>query len=462
MKKLILTLALLVVCVSVRATDVLKLSLEQATELALNENRTIKIAEKEIQRVDYARKQVQGGLFPSLSGSAQYTRAIRKQEMLLNMGGGDGGEINTGDPMIDAIANAIMDAIMGGFGGGGPMEVGSDNTITFGLTASLPLIAPGLWKSIKLSKTDMDIALEKSRSSKLALTNEVKKAYIQALLAQESLSVLMQSMQLAEQNLENIRNMYNQGLVAEFDLIRAEVQVRNMKPMLMMAADGVALSLMMVRVLLSVPEEVALVLTDKLASFEEAILADEVPVVTNLDRNSDLVQLDLNLQKMSQQQQLIRTQSMPTLAAFANFQYMAMGDDGQKLHWSPPFMVGLSLNVPIFSGLSRVRQSQQMKIGIEQMEIQRDLFKDNLNVQARNTINQMTRTKEQIASNKESVRLAERGVEISQVRYKTGMGTILEMNDSDLALVQARMNYYQSLSDYLIAKSALQTLLGNE
>jgi outer membrane protein TolC len=74
----------------------------------------------------------------------------------------------------------------------------------------------------------------------------------------------------------------------------------------------------------------------------------------------------------------------------------------------------------------------------------------------------MTRTKEQIASNKESVRLAERGVEISQVRYKTGVGTILEMNDSDFALVQARMNYYQSLSDYLIAKSALQTLLGHD
>ncbi|MDR0437419.1 MAG: TolC family protein [Bacteroidales bacterium] len=460
MKKILLTMSLLAVCVSVRATDVLKLSLDQATELALNENRTIKIAEKEIQRVDYARKQVQGGLFPSLSGSANYTRAIRKQEMMLNLGGG-GGEVNTGDPFIDEIVNALMGALFGGMSDG-PMPVGSDNTLTFGLTASLPLIAPGLWKSIQMSKTDMDIALEKSRSSRLTLTNEVKKAYIQALLAQESYKVLLQSWQLAEQNLENIRNMYNQGLVAEFDLIRADVQVRNMKPTLMMAGDGVALSLMMVRVLLSLPEEVALVLTDNLASFEDMILADEVPVIVSLDRNSDLVQLDLNLRKMNQQQDLIRTQSMPTLAAFANFSYTGMGDDGQKMYFSPPFMVGVQLNVPIFNGLSRVRQSQQMKIGIEQMEIQKDFFKDNLNVQARNTINQMTRTKEQIASNKESVRLAERGVEISQVRYKTGMGTILEMNDSDLALVQARMNYYQSLSDYLIAKSALHTLLGND
>ena len=139
MKKLFFTLVLLAACVSVRATNVLTLTLDQAIELALNENRTIKIAEKEIQRVDYARRQIQGGLFPSLSGSAQYTRAIRKQEMLLNMGGGE--MSSTGDPMVDA----ILEAIMSGFGGGGPMEVGSDNTIVFGLTASLPLIAPGLW-----------------------------------------------------------------------------------------------------------------------------------------------------------------------------------------------------------------------------------------------------------------------------------------------------------------------------
>jgi len=462
MKKLFLTLTILAVCVSVRATNVLNLSLEQAIELALNENRTIKIAEKEIQRVDYARRQVQGGFFPSLSGSAQYSRAIRKQEMLLNMGGGETESVSTGDPGMDVIINAILDAIMGGFGGGGPMEVGSDNTFVFGLTATLPLIAPGLWRSVQMSRTDMDIAVERSRSSRLALINEVRRAYIQALLAQESFKVLQQSLQLADQNLENIRNMHNQGLVAEFDLIRAEVQVRNMKPTLMMAGDGVMLSLMMVRVLLSIPDEVALVLTDDLASFEARILADEVPVIANLDQNTDLVQLDLNLRKMEQQHQLIRTQNMPTLAAFANFQYMAMGDDGTALHWSPPFMAGFQLSVPIFSGFSRVRQSQQMRIGIEQMEIQRDFVRDNLNIQARNLINQMTRAKAQIASNKESVRLAERGVEISQVRYKTGMGTVLEMNDSDLALVQARMNYYQSLSDYLIAQSALKTLLGTE
>jgi outer membrane protein TolC len=458
MKKLFLTLTLLTVCVGIRAQEVLKLNLDQAIELALNENRTIKIAEMEIQRVDYARQQSMSGLFPSISGSAQYSRAVRKQEMMLNMGGGDGFDFSTLPPPLDE----VMAAMFGGMMGGGAMEVGSDNTLTFGLSASLPLFAPGLWKSIKMSKTDVDIALEKSRSSKLALVNEVKKAYFQAILAQESFGVLLQSLKSAEENLENIRNMHNQGLVAEFDLIRADVNVRNMKPTLIAARDGVALSLMLVKVLLSVPEDVDLVLTDKLASFENTVLTDEIPAIANLERNTDLLQLELNLQKMQQQQKLLTTQSMPTLAAFANLQYMGMGDDGQKLYFSPPFTVGFSLNVPIFNGLSRVRQSQQMKVGIQQMELQKDFFRDNLNVQARNMINQMARTKEQIASNKESVRLAERGVEISQVRYRTGVGTILEMNDSDLALVQARMNYYQSLSDYMTAKADLEKLLGEE
>ena len=468
MKKLFLTLTLFAVCTGVSAAEVLRLNLEQAIDLALNQNRTIKIAEKEIQRVDYARQQIRGGLLPSVTGSAQYTRAIQKQEMLLNMGGGGGIDLSGFDELNNilpglgtGLANAFGQ-MFGGMMGGGPMQVGSDNTLTFGVTASLPLIAPGLWRSIQISRTDVDIALEKSRSSRLAMVNEVKKAYYQALLAQQSYQVLQQSMNSAKESLENVRNMHNQGLVSEFDLIRADVQVRNMNPMLVMARDGVTLSSLLVKVLLSIPNEVSLELTDNLASFEQSILASEVPRVANLNRNTDLMQLDLNLQKMEQQHQLIRTQNMPTLAAFANYQYMGMGDDGVKMHFSSPFMVGFQMNVPIFSGLSRVRQSQQMRIGIEQVELQRDFFKDNLNVQAQNIINQMTRTKEQIASNKESVRLAERGVEISQVRYRTGVGTLLEKNDADLALVQARMNYYQSLSEYLIAKSNLEHLLGND
>ncbi|MDR1951741.1 MAG: TolC family protein [Bacteroidales bacterium] len=458
MKTNFLTLILLAVCVNIHATDLLKLNLEQAIELALSESRTIKIAEKEIERADHARHQMQEALFPSLNGSAQYSRAVRKQEMMLNMGGGEAPDFSAMPPPL----GDIFEQMFGGMMGGGAMKVGSDNTLTFGLTASLPLIAPGLWKSIQMSRTDLDMALERSRASKLALVNEVKKAYYQALLARESYEVLQQSMKLAAQNLENVRNMFKQGMVAEYDLIRSDVYVRNMAPTLVMARDGVALSVMMVKVLLSIPAEVNVELTDNLALFENAVLTDKIPTVANLNRNTDLLQLDLSLQKMKQQHQLIRTQAMPTLAAFANYQYMGMGDDGVKMYFSQPFMAGFSLNVPIFNGLSRYRQSQQIKVGIEQLELQKDYFEDNLNVQARNTINQMARAKEQIASNKESVRLAEKGVEISQIRYKTGMGTILEMNDSDLALVQARMNYYQSLSDYLVAKSNLENLLGNE
>jgi len=235
-----------------------------------------------------------------------------------------------------------------------------------------------------------------------------------------------------------------------------------MTPTLVMARDGVALSLMMVKVLLSLPEQIEVELSDNLEAFENAVLADEIPVTASLDRNTDLLQLELTSKKMKQQQQLVYTQSMPTLAAFGNYQFMGQGNDGAKMNFAYPLAVGFQLNVPIFSGLSKYRQGQQIKVGMEQLEIQKEYFRDNLNVQARNTINQMVRAKEQIASNKESVRLAEKGVEISQTRYKTGSGTLLEMDDSDLALVQARMNYYQSISDYLTAKAALQALLGKE
>src|SRR5690554_7473631 len=102
----------------------------------------------------------------------------------------------------------------------------------------------------------MKAALESARASRINMEAEVRKAYFSFLLARDTYEVMAQSVANAEENLKNVRQFYGQGLVAEYDVIRSEVQVRNLKPGLVQAENGVRMSEMMVRVLLGLAQEV--------------------------------------------------------------------------------------------------------------------------------------------------------------------------------------------------------------
>lgn len=151
------------------AKDIVLLTLDKALEIALSENPTMKVAGQEIQLKKEAKKEAYGGLFPEVSLTGSYSRTLKKQTMVMDFGG----ESQT-------------------------IQVGSDNSYNGGLNVSLPVFAPTLYKSINLTKTDVELAVEKARSSKLDLVNQVTKAYYQLLLAQDSYKVLLQSYAQAE------------------------------------------------------------------------------------------------------------------------------------------------------------------------------------------------------------------------------------------------------------------------
>ena len=142
---------------STAASDTMMLSVDDCVKIALNENPTIKIADMEITRVDYSKKETIGQLFPNVSFSAAYSRTLAKQTMYMNNG-------------EQTVA----------------IKMGRDNTHNAGFNASMPLISVALWKSIKLSDNQILQNIEASRTSRISLINQVKNAYYALLLASSS------------------------------------------------------------------------------------------------------------------------------------------------------------------------------------------------------------------------------------------------------------------------------------
>lgn len=414
---------------SVQAQDTLKITLEEAVRIALSDNPTIKVAGQEIQLKKEARREAYSGLFPEASLVGSYSRAIKKQSFAMR------GEV---------------------------MEVGTDNTYSGGLSISLPVFAPALYKSINLTTTDVKLAVEKARSSRLDMINQVTKAFYQLLLAQDSYNVLLKSYKQSEDNYQVVKAKYDQGAVSEYDKISAEVQMRSLKPTVVSARNGVNLANLQLKVLMGMESDANVAIEGNLKDYEMSMFTRQaMPRPNNLVNNSTLKQLELNALQLKQTLKLQYTNFMPTLSTTFQYMYTSMNDNFKfrEYDWRPYSTIGLSLSIPLFKG-SNFTQLKQTRIQMKQLAENRINTERQLTMQATSYLDNMAASTEQVVSNKEAVHQAEKGRLIAEKRYEVGKGTILELNSSEVALTETQLTYNQSIYDYLVAKADLDLVLG--
>ena len=307
-------------------TDSITLSLDQSIAIALSENPTIVVSDMEIKRTDYARRETLGGLLPTVDYSGSYSRTLKKQVMYMDIPGMDDG-----------------------------LEVGLDNSWSTGFSLSLPIIAPSLWKSLKLSAVQLEQSVESARSSRLSMVDQVKKAYYAILMAQDSYDVLQQSYANARANADTYRHKFEKGTASEYDVLRADVAVRNLEPSLLQAENALRLAKLNLKVLLGIDAELRIGLATRLSDYEEDMYADMLQPDTSLAANTSLRQLDLQSAYLKQ---ALKTQHMswaPTLAFVGSYTWSSMSNGGMfdDFRWTPYSYVGLSLSIPIFSGGTR-------------------------------------------------------------------------------------------------------------
>ena len=436
-----LLLALLPLAGKGQRVDTLRVNLETALQVALSDNPMIQIAGQEIKRVDYSKKEAWYGLIPTVSGAGQISKYALPAKM--------------------SMFGNIMD---------NPADYMGSAT----LTLSLPLIVPALWKSIQMTELQMQLAIEQARASKISLRSEVVKAYYQILLAQDSYHTLQEGFELAKQNYEEAKLRFNLDLAAEYDYISAEVQMQNLIPAISQVENGIAQAKLFLKVLMGIDISIPISVEGKLTDFENSVAGLINNRAVSLSNNTDLIQLDIQQQQLQKQLQLLRTQRMPTLAGFGRYGYslsatknvaidfsgMPIQIEARKDFFSDGLLVGLQLNVPIFSGLTNTIREKSIGVSAKTLQLQRGYVEDNLNLQVTAALDNMTKAVEQMEASKKGIQLAEKGYAISQERYNNGMGTMLELRSSSQALTQAKLSYSQAIADYLTAKADYEKVLG--
>ncbi len=446
----------------------LELSLSQALEIALSDNPTIKVANLEIERYKYVKREVVGNHLPQVSVNSQYSYSAVKQTMSKNNG----------------------------------ISLGADNIINTAASISVPLFVPAVYSTLKMTATQREMAVESARSSRLSLINETKKAYYNVLLAEQLLRVLMGSEQTIRQTVDDTRSKYEAGLASEYDLLTAEVQLSNLQPTIIQTRESIELSKLMLKMYLSVPEDVNIMVTGSLDDFKAEVLAQDGGLSTDVSQNSDIRTLDLQKELLRRQLKLSRTSRMPTLAAFGNISWYlsdvnlnfgsmmgggamgggASGGGESTEMYSPgytraaagstkttgplwgqwPMTFGAQLSIPIFAGLTNVNKDKQLKNSIAQLDLQRDYAYEGMKVQVSSAVSSLLTAREKMKANEKTMEQARKAYTITRTRYEAGSGTILELNSAELSLTQASLNYSQAIYDYLSAKADYDKITGTE
>ena len=389
----------------------LVITLDQALQIALSENVSVKVADKEIERTGFAKKGTYASLFPQIDISGAYQRTIKKQVMYMDFdmssigGGMPGGDGETGEGSSDTPSAGGMDT-------SGGLEVGRWNTWSAGLTAAMPVINAQLWKSIRISGLDVELAVEKARASRLDMVTQVKQAYFSTLLAKEAFNVYKEVYENAVKNYEETQKKYNVQKASELDLTRAKTTVANAVPNVYNAESSVILSLWQLKAILGVDLDANIDVAGVLEDHSEHMFYDiHQHDSVSLENNTTMKQLAIQAEQLAQTVKMQKYAYIPTLAAQFSFSMNAMTNDFNfsQYRWTPYSYVGVSLSIPIFSGGKRLNDVRQAKNRYSQVQLQTMDTERNLKIAIRQSLNTMETNMKSYYAAKEAVSTAQKG-----------------------------------------------------
>ena len=428
-------------------TSLTVLSLEDAIRIALSENASVRVADKEIERLGYARKGTYASLFPQIDGSGSYQRTIKKQMMYMDF---DTSSL-TGDSSEDSSSS------------GGGFEVGRWNTWSAGVTASMPLVNAQLWKSIRISGDEVELAVEKARSSRLETVTQVKSAYYGILLAKEAFKVYKSVYENALENCELTQKKFNSGRASELDLTRAKTTLANAVPNVYDSENSVILSLWQLKAVMGIDLDANIDIAGSLLDYAEEMMRDGVREEgLSLAGNSSMRQLAIQAEELANTVKMQQYAYIPTLAVSFSYALNAMTNDFNfsEYKWSPYSYVGLSLNIPIFSGGKRLNSVRQAKVQAAELDIQRQNTERQIRISIRQYLNSMETAMKSYASAEDALGTAQKAYDIAVKSYNVGRSTLTDLNDAQLSLVQTQLTVCQAIYNFVSARASLEQIIG--
>ncbi len=435
-KKLLVLLVLCLVSTLIAQTeDKIKLDLDAALVRALQNNHDLKKAKLDFEKAEEQVREAYGtSLFPSLDGSMQYNRALKRPEFIIET------------PMFS-----------------GRFPAGTKNTLTATVSAEQPLFTGAMFLAVDIAETFADISKSVQQYSEAEVIKNVKGAYYTYLLSQRLIELTDLQLSRAEENMMDTEKMYNAGLASEYDFTKAKVQYQNMLPAVAEAKSQEKLAMNNLKILLGFELDKNVIITDSLYFSKRNLPNLESGLQTVIQKNKLIKQLELQTELEDLNASYQFSEHLPKLNAFGNWQVQAQENDDRGFsNWRyiNSVAVGLSLSIPIFRGWELDSKVEQAELDYKKAVEEYLKTKKTVKNQFENSVLTVEKYELQVQAYEGAVKEAERGFEIAKKRFSSGLGSQIEVTNALVDFSQAKVNYLQSVHDYYVELANIDLLLG--
>ena len=413
-----------------------KLSLQQAINYTLENNYNFQRASNEIRIAEKRVWEETSAGLPQINGSVDYQNNVKQPIILFP--DGDGGFT--------------------------PITFGTKQNLNAGVNLSQLIFDGAYFVGLKYTRTYLDTRENALEKTELVLRDGVISAYTNVLFTQEGVSILEENIALLQSNLEETRAFVEAGFAEEQNAEQLEITLANLENDLNRSYRLEEIGLKMLKLTLGMDINEELELTDNL----EDLLLTHIDLEI-LNRTLDLedhIDYRIAINEQTGNELLVRLEKskyLPSISAFANYQTVANNDQFQFFQddqqWFQSSVVGVSLQIPIFSSMQRSSRTQQAKIQLENSQINVLETGQELELNLRKAQSAYQFSLDNFATAKRSLDLAQRIERKENTKYFEGLSSSFDLTTAQNQLYSKQREYLQAISSIITSKSTLDNAL---
>ena len=344
--------------------------------------------------------------------------------------------------------------------GGGEASFQLKNSFTPALSVRSMLFDGSFFVGVRAARASGEYYNLELESAQRQVRSQVTQAYFPVLLVKTNVEVLNNNLANLNDLLRETRAQYEAGFVEKLDVDRLRLSISNLESQRDQLLDQGENALRALKFTLNYPLDEALAVEDDLEAvelqIEEAALAGEIPYSNRpelrlLDKTLELQDLNIELQ---------RAAYLPSVYANAAGQYQYQGDNLSDGFWAETVLVGLSVNIPIYDFGGRRARLERAILDKQKVVNQRNDINRSIQLEVLNARTAFNAANQRYQTLKSNLDLANEIYEVTQIKYREGVGSSIEVVQAEQQLYEAQANYLTSLYDALVAKEDLYLALG--
>jgi outer membrane protein TolC len=459
MRKLLALLLPALLLAQARA-DTLRLSVDDAVRLALQNNRQIALAQARLDEAAAGKGVAFGSFLPQVSGTGTYTRLARASELTTYAAH----DSIMAVPVFDTAGNYIGST-------GVPVRVpvgldtyklrlGSVNNYSLGVTAQQTLFTWGkLANAYRIAGLTADMQRAALRQARMQVKVDATSGFYQALLATKTAALMRDSRDQLRRHVDQVQSLYDNGLATRLDVMKATLGLTNLEAQVGQVENGAALALAALHMTLGLADDRPLALSGELQP--ETLTVDLAAATDSaLASRPELVQLRDALGMSVLGRRIAGTANLPN--AFAQFNFSYANPVGFSSEWGSNWNATVGVSWPLFTGLANCSKLRQADARVRQARVAFASVEDGIRLEVQSQVLALNQEARNADCQARSVEVAEQALALAEQRYQNGLLTNLEYMDTQLALTQSRLSYLNALANYQIAEARLHKALGAE